>query len=74
MMIIGMYNNITPIFNEDRLAQMWESTRFFLTLNMPLIMIGVAILVLAAVIGIIIWIFTRRNPNDDDDDPGYDII
>lgn len=69
----SMFDNVDTFLTDDRMTQMWDTIRWFLSFNMPIIMTGVAICIAAAVIGVVIWIFTRKNPNDDDD-PGYDIM
>ena len=58
------------VFNND-LSKMWDYAEWFLGYNMPFLMIGVAVALVAGVIGIIIYIFTGRKA-DDDDEKDYD--
>lgn len=64
-------NMPTTFFTEERLGLMWDYTAWFLEFNMPLIMIGLAILVAIGVISVILYIFDVLNPaskvHDDDD-------
>lgn len=55
------------IFNESQMSKMWGYMEWFLGFYNPFIMIGVALALAAGIVGLIVFIFTRRSANDDDD-------
>lgn len=63
----------TDLWDAEQLQKLEGYTTWFLKLNMPLIMLGVAVCVAGAIAGVILSIFYRNNNDSDDDDDEYEI-